>query len=96
MVFCNSVTYSEKKQLEYSHNPYFNRWFSAIWDYGDLSFIAEDVTILILIDGFLQQDYRAEIMHNAECHNPYFNRWFSAILNSSKYVICNGKSQSLF
>ena len=54
MVFCNSVTYSEKKQLEYSHNPYFNRWFSAIWDYGDLSFIAEDVTILILIDGFLQ------------------------------------------
>ena len=56
MVFCNSVTYSEKKQLEYSHNPYFNRWFSAIWDYGDLSFIAEDVTILILIDGFLQYE----------------------------------------
>ena len=38
----------------YSHNPYFNRWFSAIKnllkDYKDVS----AVTILILIDGFLQ------------------------------------------
>ena len=36
------------------HNPYFNRWFSAInkacseWEYMG------NVTILILIDGFLQ------------------------------------------
>ena len=37
-----------------SHNPYFNRWFSAI----DYAFMFEkdmdEVTILILIDGFLQ------------------------------------------
>ena len=36
-----------------SHNPYFNRWFSAILlthSYLRLS----EVTILILIDGFLQ------------------------------------------
>ena len=36
------------------HNPYFNRWFSAITDteYGVYEPI--QVTILILIDGFLQ------------------------------------------
>ena len=36
-----------------SHNPYFNRWFSAILSDSDL-LLVEDVTILILIDGFLQ------------------------------------------
>ena len=39
--------------LKGGHNPYFNRWFSAIktsvFEYED-----EEVTILILIDGFLQ------------------------------------------
>ena len=37
------------------------------------------VTILILIDGFLQfmaVNKKEEIY---SCHNPYFNRWFSAI-----------------
>ena len=37
-----------------SHNPYFNRWFSAIL-YGEYAeYVEEQVTILILIDGFLQ------------------------------------------
>ena len=37
------------------------------------------VTILILIDGFLQlhQEWVTDVVLN--CHNPYFNRWFSAI-----------------
>ena len=37
------------------------------------------VTILILIDGFLQ--YRNQSKHRLVPigHNPYFNRWFSAI-----------------
>ena len=38
-----------------------------------------DVTILILIDGFLQfseEDFRLALKNG---HNPYFNRWFSAI-----------------
>ena len=47
-----------------SHNPYFNRWFSAIGS-ADLSPFYRTVTILILIDGFLQYDthklyYRAQ------------------------------------
>ena len=37
------------------------------------------VTILILIDGFLQLilEYSYKIIRDS--HNPYFNRWFSAI-----------------
>ena len=39
-----------------------------------------EVTILILIDGFLQ--YRQTIVkkEDKDSHNPYFNRWFSAII----------------
>ena len=43
-----------KDFLKDCHNPYFNRWFSAIYDIDlklDYGYI---VTILILIDGFLQ------------------------------------------
>ena len=36
-----------------SHNPYFSRWFSAIQNKVNQS-IFEKVTILILVDGFLQ------------------------------------------
>ncbi len=38
----------------HSHNPYFNRWFSAILESVDVGVMDEAVTILILIDGFLQ------------------------------------------
>ena len=40
-----------------------------------------NVTILILIDGFLQLVIIVIIVVVSVCHNPYFNRWFSAILN---------------
>ena len=39
---------------EKCHNPYFNRWFSAIGDSDYNIRIEKWVTILILIDGFLQ------------------------------------------
>ena len=39
-----------------SHNPYFNRWFSAI-EFGEYKKkMYGEVTILILIDGFLQSE----------------------------------------
>ena len=38
------------------HNPYFNRWFSAIHKKTMASLFVKKVTILILIDGFLQLD----------------------------------------
>ena len=37
-----------------SHNPYFNRWFSAIIKELIMKKTTLNVTILILIDGFLQ------------------------------------------
>ena len=37
------------------------------------------VTILILIDGFLQYIMHDDTRFNGLSHNPYFNRWFSAI-----------------
>ena len=47
------------------HNPYFNRWFSAIKFGKNMSLYLKEVTILILIDGFLQSD--------AEVNEYYFN-----------------------
>ena len=63
-----------------SHNPYFNRWFSAIVERYHLNILMEKVTILILIDGFLQYYYGKSELYKEDSHNPYFNRWFSAIL----------------
>mgnify|MGYP000903778513 CR=1 FL=1 len=37
------------------------------------------VTILILIDGFLQFELLVFEQVTDKSHNPYFNRWFSAI-----------------
>ena len=62
-----------------SHNPYFNRWFSAIKTKVLPYSIGNDVTILILIDGFLQWNHIQDSVYLNPCHNPYFNRWFSAI-----------------
>ena len=48
---CNISGYMS--DFNFSHNPYFNRWFSAIK--AMLDYIRNNsVTILILIDGFLQ------------------------------------------
>ena len=41
------------KHSEESHNPYFNRWFSAMQKKVNKMNLNK-VTILILIDGFLQ------------------------------------------
>ena len=37
------------------------------------------VTILILIDGFLQYSLSLQDFNCKDSHNPYFNRWFSAM-----------------
>ena len=76
------LQYKETKlsrKPSFSHNPYFNRWFSAIkvakkWLDTDVL-----VTILILIDGFLQYKDLDISIADSISHNPYFNRWFSAI-----------------
>ena len=48
----------------YCHNPYFNRWFSAMWvTIADMQLRCVSVTILILIDGFLQY-----LQYNIDCY----------------------------
>ena len=54
MVFCNRITAWNTNPWMEGHNPYFNRWFSAIKINKEDKIINKYVTILILIDGFLQ------------------------------------------
>ena len=84
MVFCNNKTEFLNKYVPLSHNPYFNRWFSAIKKEITENLYHNDVTILILIDGFLQLYTMNNILIYNNSHNPYFNRWFSAILPIKK------------
>ena len=53
MVFCNVFNGQLEDFNLKRHNPYFNRWFSAI-NFIEYNGKLNDVTILILIDGFLQ------------------------------------------
>ena len=55
-----------------------------------------DVTILILIDGFLQLKGVIKMGNQVRRHNPYFNRWFSAIQKSGLEEYIQMVSQSLF
>ena len=54
------------------------------------------VTILILVDGFLQFWQAWYYRKYEDCHNPYFSRWFSAIYHNSEEDVLEIKSQSLF
>ena len=79
MVFCNLGNDKELFIKVLSHNPYFNRWFSAIEVEITIDTLEDFVTILILIDGFLQYHQDVIELYDNDGHNPYFNRWFSAI-----------------
>ena len=54
MVFCNNIYIKQQKRGYESHNPYFSRWFSAMRREKSYVISVKDVTILILVDGFLQ------------------------------------------
>ena len=79
MVFCNLLFFIHSFSRLSGHNPYFSRWFSAIL----IDFNCKDneikVTILILVDGFLQSKIGLTYRKVKASHNPYFSRWFSAI-----------------
>ena len=55
-----------------------------------------EVTILILIDGFLQYKIGDRMVKTEKSHNPYFNRWFSAIEIKRLQRDSEYQSQSLF
>ena len=46
------------------HNPYFNRWFSAMNVKRYHMLDTDEVTILILIDGFLQSQKKIKLLHD--------------------------------
>ena len=78
--------YDTDKLLFYNgHNPYFNRWFSAI-----------ALIFLLTLPGTCHNPYFnrwfsaiCEMVWNFNIHrvshNPYFNRWFSAIKKITLY-----------
>ena len=78
-----------------SHNPYFNRWFSAI----PLS--RTNIPINQSHNPYFNRWFSA-IQKNIKVklfvygHNPYFNRWFSAMYQQEKYNKEDKMSQSLF
>ena len=78
MVFCNNGDKYLEIVLGYGHNPYFNRWFSAI--------MCEDVEydVSMCHNPYFNRWFSAIVQlgllkENVDSHNPYFNRWFSAI-----------------
>ena len=66
--------------MEYCHNPYFSRWFSAI--------AKKYMASMPFVDGhnpYFSRWFSAICLNYLcysecyICHNPYFSRWFSAI-----------------
>ena len=79
-----------------SHNPYFSRWFSAININIENWARLKAVTILILVDGFLQSDKKTTFAHEYVRHNPYFSRWFSAIIKKVVKMLIYGSHNPYF
>ena len=65
-------------------------------DENGFAMVGVKVTILILIDGFLQFKILIFEQVLSKGHNPYFNRWFSAIPISEIIKQVKRQSQSLF
>ena len=82
------------KKKKNCHNPYFNRWFSAITAIITLSSVYKSHNPYFN-RWFSAIECAEFILSEQRCHNPYFNRWFSAIMfyvESFKQAV----SQSLF
>ena len=78
MVFCNKEQENINPCSD-SHNPYFNRWFSAIWEQIPSLYKQEECH-----NPYFNRWFSAILMVGIGLikngsHNPYFNRWFSAI-----------------
>ena len=77
------------------HNPYFNRWFSAIIQTNAITPINGSH------NPYFNRWFSAIALQIRELikicsHNPYFNRWFSAIKIIGFKEIKGRESQSLF
>ena len=78
MVFCNKVLNNTECSIELGHNPYFNRWFSAIEQ--QVSTKEDKSGHNPYFNRWFSAITRSiRNTKSIRCHNPYFNRWFSAI-----------------
>ena len=86
MVFCNNNKDCSEWDGLNSHNPYFNRWFSAITN-------VQSLTMIIMgHNPYFNRWFSAIFNSNGDIlddksHNPYFNRWFSAIQTQRRLKI---------
>ena len=79
-----------------SHNPYFNRWFSAIWSVSCficMRYRSHNPYFNRWFSAIGIRDLKKMV---SVSHNPYFNRWFSAIMGVQKVFKMEKTSQSLF
>ena len=65
------------QQNKFCHNPYFNRWFSAIKQHMTLH--VEACHNPYFNRWFSAINDTPKVCGKGFSHNPYFNRWFSAI-----------------
>ena len=95
--FLQFVLIVKIRAIKGRHNPYFSRWFSAIYKSLRVYAFLNAVTILILVDGFLQSiSQKSQLTESEMSHNPYFSRWFSAIMLGAYILKMINQSQSLF
>ena len=78
MVFCNKGHEKIINSNVNSHNPYFNRWFSAIKQFEN------KMQGAVCHNPYFNRWFSAinagwSSSPRLVGHNPYFNRWFSAI-----------------
>ena len=86
MVFCNNMYIAVNTPLGMGHNPYFNRWFSAMKHKISNTFSAYGH------NPYFNRWFSAitKLTHkkgDIYSHNPYFNRWFSAIKIRIPYLL---------
>ena len=95
MVFCNSIIEAINCISLGGHNPYFNRWFSA------MNMVCMNQFLSIRHNPYFNRWFSAIFDgnlkdFNLKSHNPYFNRWFSAIVTQIIAIFRKPTSQSLF
>ena len=79
MVFCNVDVFHNPNFVDGRHNPYFNRWFSAIKTGYNISHDEVTRHNPYFNRWFSAINHTRLTNEEKKGHNPYFNRWFSAI-----------------
>ena len=77
--FLQYEPFCDRQGLIDGHNPYFNRWFSAIMT-TEMSIVHEIGHNPYFNRWFSAIRGQDGLKTGNKRHNPYFNRWFSAII----------------